>query len=305
MNNQEELALDQLDVRVWNYDKKADTYITSPELRKTLDAIMQTNVHSRWPIKDMGIISIGEPDFREYSPEEKQLCQEVRTILFISALARSGVLERGPNVGHYIATSENFSLFEQNFQPDTKYTATQDGYVVNMWHGGHDITQVQFRAPEYVPKPIVFQQDTNLLAALFTLRKKQKRLYRRIMRATDMMMQAYYNDTKLSEAARILAIASAYEILFDLPESGQRRALRDEFERLFDLPSDPRRTFVTHKDRRGKTHRANKTVKVYWANKFYELRNAIIHGSPVKSDDYVFQGAQRYFDIAVLFLYWV
>jgi hypothetical protein len=115
-------------------------------------------------------------------------------------------------------------------------------------------------------------------------------------------MQSYYNDTKLSPNARILTMAAAYETLFDLPDQDQRKALKEIFERLFVLPDDPLVTFVSHRTGKKRTPiRVRKSVKVYWANVFYELRNDIIHGSVVKPEAFAFRGKQRHFDIAMLF----
>jgi len=42
-------------------------------------------------------------------------------------------------------------------------------------------------------------------------------------------------------------------------------------------------------------------ISVMWVDKFYSLRNKIIHGSQMKNDDYVFRGKQDHFDIALIF----
>jgi hypothetical protein len=301
MDRQDEILVGALGLKIWNYKLKAEDYIPDQSFRNVLDQLMHANVRQLHTIEDMGVISFGDADFHEFSPEEKAICSELRLILFLGTIADSGVLERGPNVGHMMCTSENFTIVEQNFQPDAQFTAVQDGYIVRMLHGGYRVTEVKYQAPEFVPFPMQTRRDNELVVGLLKAKVKQKRLYRRIMRATEMLMQAYYNDSKITDASRILNIASAYEILFDLPESGQRVALRNEFERLFDIQGDPRRTFVAYKDRSGTSHWINKTIKVYWANEFYKLRNNIIHGSTLNNTDFIFKGVQRNFDIAILF----
>ncbi|KPK57048.1 MAG: hypothetical protein AMS21_12000 [Gemmatimonas sp. SG8_38_2] len=56
-------------------------------------------------------------------------------------------------------------------------------------------------------------------------------LFNRILRATDVFIGSYYNSHTISIPARILLQASAFEILLDLPDTGQRRQFKDDVER--------------------------------------------------------------------------
>lgn len=40
---------------------------------------------------------------------------------------------------------------------------------------------------------------------------------------------------------------------------------------------------------------------VMWADKFYTLRNKIIHGKHINASEYTFRGKQDHFDIAIIF----
>lgn len=295
MDRVPEIRLPPLGVTIWNYGIQSREYVTDPKLHDLIDKFMHANIRHKRPITDMGIITIGQCDMRPFDQTEVQLCQEVRLILFLAGIAHSNVLDRGPNAGIYTVTAENFDLVVQNFEPDGQYTAVQDGYVVQKLIGGYKVGEVQFPTPLYTPTPALFGRDSRLIDNLMRLRQTQKRLYRRILRATELLMQSYYNDTKLSPNARILTMAAAYETLFDLPDQDQRRELKEIFERLFVLPDDPLVTFVSHRARKKRTSiRVRKSVKVYWANVFYELRNDIIHGSVVKPEAFAFRGKLRY-----------
>lgn len=301
MLNEPEVNFEPLGVKIWNYGLKAADYIPDPAQREVIDKFMNANIRHKRPVTDMGLVMIGDKfDFRAFTTEEKQLCQEVRLLLFLGSASYSSTMERGPNTGHYVATSENFSLIEQNFEFDGQYTSVRDGYIIEKLIGGYKVGEITFPTPDYTPNPISFRHDVKLISNMLRLRKTQKRMYRRIMRATELLMQSYYNDTKLSQPARILTMAAAYETLFELPETGQRKKLKAEFERMFAHKGDPMVTFISHYEK-GKAVKVRKSVKVYWADRFYQLRNSIIHGSPMKPSDYVFRGVQRHFDIAVLF----
>jgi len=303
MDNHEEIIIfkDALGITIWNYSKKADEYIADTALRTTIDGLMATNVASKGrPITDMGIISVGNTDFRAYSQEEKALCAETALLLFAGSLTRGGVARRAANAGFLMATSENFTVVEQNFEPDGDGIAIQDGYVVRMLIGGYRANEVTFQRPYYTPSSADTTGDGRLIRDLLKMRTKQKRLYRRIYRALEMFRQAYFNDTKLTEESRILSITSAYEILFDLPESRQRERLKQDFQRLFVSPNDRKKRY---KSQRGSGVPVWETdsIKVMWADKFYTLRNKIIHGERLKRTDFVFCGKQRHFEIATLF----
>jgi hypothetical protein len=301
MGRYEEAIFKPLNVRVWNYARKSTQYIPDITARTAVDALMATNVAHGRSINDMGIISVSNFDLREYTPEEKALCKETALLLFVGSLARGGVIGRGANAGHYVSTTENFTVVEQNFVQEGDRIATQDGYVVNIRIGGYKISEVKFGRPDYTPAPLDSNGDGRIIDDLLKMRAKQKRIYRRLMRAIDMFKQAYYNDTKLSQQSRIMLITSAYEILFDLPESGQRARLKENFRQLFVMPTDIKRRYKSERGSGRPSVWEIDSIKVMWADKFYTLRNKIIHGSPLKPADFVFCDKQRHFDIAVLF----
>lgn len=302
MKDTEEIDFPALGVKVWNYSKKADTYITNSDLRTTLDSLMAMNVTHKATVTDMGIITIGEFDCREYSDEEKAICREVQKLLFIGAISYSSVLDRGANTGHYMFTSDNFNLLQQSFELNGERNGIQTGSIVAMSAMGYKINELKFRRPDYVPTPMQFRGNSKVVADLLKMRKYQKRIYNRLMRSIDLLMQAYFNDTNHSMHSRILLLSSAYETLFNLPEGrSQRRVLKERFEEYFVLPNDVKRRYTSRRPGTPSYVWETNSIKVMWADKFYTLRNDIIHGSPLKVTDFDFRDKQRHLDIAVLF----
>jgi hypothetical protein len=296
-----EMDFPDLNIKVWNYSARKDKYVSDANAKIILDALMASNVYHGRPIDDMGIISIGNIDFREFTQNERSLCNEVRILLFAGSLFWGALSDPGPNKGHNVVTSENFDTVWQNFSlEDTGRMSIVSGSIVIKRDMGYRISDLLFNRPEYVPTPTQFKGNDDIIKLLLKLRKRQKRLYRRIMSALEIVMQAYYNDTKVPESARILLMASAYEILFDLPEEHQRRILKEKFKELFVLESDPKRKYKSAR-LKGKFVIEEESIKVMWANQFYELRNLIIHGGKVKNSDYLFLNKQRQLDIAILF----
>ena len=302
-NSEFNFHLDGTDIVVWNLKTKLNDYVADEALRAKITEILA--IHKRdfksRPIEDMGVVSIGDFDLRQLSVQEMRLCEEVRRLLFIGSVAQYSILERGANTGHYIATADNFLLSQKFFELSHERMAITSGFIVAKNDIGYRISEVAIKRPSYVPTPFNIAGDNDMMNTLLRLRKRNKRIYRRIMRAVDAMMSAYYNDEEQqSEQSRVLMLCSAMEILFDLPENKPRLHLKELFKRDFVRPTDKR---ARYKSQRGNGHSEWETesIQVMWADKFYSLRNKIIHGSKLSDDDFVFKGVHRHVDIAILF----
>ena len=296
-----EMDFPDLNIKVWNYGACKDKYISDANTKSILDALMASNVYHGRSIDDMGIISIGNIDFREFTQDERALCNEVRILLFAGALFWGALSDPGPNKGHHMTTSENFDAVWQNFSlEDNGRMGIVSVSIVVKRDMGYRVSDLLFNRPEYVPTPTQFRGNDDIIKLLLRLRKRQKRLYRRIMSALEIVMQAYYNDIKVPESARILLMASAYEMLFDLPEDSQRKILKEKFKELFVLKSDPKRRYKSARPKGGFVIE-EESIKVMWVDQFYSLRNLIIHGGKVKNSNYMFLNKQRQLDISILF----
>lgn len=124
-------------------------------------------------------------------------------------------------------------------------------------------------------------------------------LYDRILRATDLLFESYYNNPNVSLNARVLLQVGALEVLLDLPTEGQRRRLKEVIEAMTALPSDPVVTYP-FEIRPGVTQTETRSIKVKWADRFYTLRNHIIHGDEAPVPEFLFVH-QRHTDIAPMF----
>lgn len=287
-------------VKVWNFDKKASEYVPDEKLREYIKSIIYSNVSHNQPIKDVGILSIGEIDFREFTDEEFQTASEVRLVLFLSFISRHNTIGRKANAGWQMATSENFEFIIQNFQPFTEFISESTGHIINIGIGGYKIGEKKFYAPSFVIKPQIFSLDGLLISWLVKLNKSGgKKLYRRILRATDLIFESYYNNPNVSKNARVLLQIAAFEILLELPMQAQRKDFKDKIELYCNQPSE--KLFTHYYESRGGKVSERRSLKAIWADTYYTLRNHIIHGDIVKPQDFAFKGKQRHIDIAILF----
>lgn len=289
-------------VRVWNSSLLAEQ-IADPALRDRVTAILQGhrgpggNKGQSQPLKDIGVVGIGADDLRAYTPSEMRDIIEFRTVFFLACLS-SNTLRHGPNAGSWAITAENFSLLVQQFSLESPYIAESSGIIINITRMGYKIGEVTFPAPSYVPQPLTFDWDAELVGAMAWLRRRHRRAYRRIVRAAAVFLESYYNTPSLDLAPRVLLQVSAFEILLDLPDKESRKVFKDSVERLCNNPKERR---YRHKfEAWGKLMSDTRTLKGIWADRFYTLRNALIHGDTVHPARYVFRGVQHQLVIAPL-----
>lgn len=176
--------------------------------------------------------------------------------------------------------------------------------VVRVTHLGYKIGETEFLRPPHVLNPMRFRTDDKLLNQLDWLRQRQRALYRRIIRAAAVFLESYYNAPNVDIRARILLQAAAFEILLDLPEGAARQAFKDHVERLTNLAGE-RRFKYSFELPRGRKGKETRSVKGMWADRFFTLRNHIIHGESVRNTEYIFRGKQGHFIIAPLFFVFI
>lgn len=150
-----------------------------------------------------------------------------------------------------------------------------------------------------MPRPLQSQFNGDLLSALRAVKQYDKRLFRRIVGATSVFMESYYNTPSLDLRVRVLLQATAFEVLLDLPDSIPRKAFKDRIEELTGIPGE--RRFSYKYETKGRRVRESRTIRGYWADRFYTLRNHIIHGETVRDSGYIFRGKQDHLLIAPMF----
>ncbi len=113
-------------------------------------------------------------------------------------------------------------------------------------------------------------------------------------------MSGYFNSHELSDESRILQQSRAFEILLQLPEQGQRKVFKEKV-RLYCFPREKKFQIEVRylSERIGGRREAEKSIMaVMWADRFYVLRNHIIHGDVVRPGSFLFK-RQRHGDIAL------
>lgn len=164
---------------------------------------------------------------------------------------------------------------------------------------GYKIGEILFHMPAYVPEPIGFDLDEELIFELQKLAHKNTTTYLRILRATDLISESLFNDPFISINARILLQVCSFEVLLKLPIKKQRQHFKEKIKKLIVRKNEKEITYYS--ERSNKKAKEKASLKVIWADKLYTLRNHIIHGSKVKEKEFYFRNKQHFIDISHLF----
>ncbi len=296
MKNTEKIQFDG--ITVWNFSLLKSQCIKDEGLRDYISQLLATNRLHNEPIENIGIVAVGNSfNFRHHSPTEARRVSDLRKVLFLCSVAGSNI-RHGHNAGHSMVTTENFTLVYQNFAIDSPYTADSSGSIVSTLAGGHKISEIRYGVPMHV-LPHNSTIDQELLNSMKKVKRKRNTVYRTILHATEAFMNGYLNSDDVSYESRILEQVRAFEILFSLPEREQRKELKSRI----DYYCRPRKSRAF----RYKSERAN-GKKVWemgsrqkmWADRFYVLRNHIIHGDTIRNAEYLFYD-QRHHDLGLWF----
>ncbi|MEW6715315.1 MAG: hypothetical protein AB1306_09540 [Nitrospirota bacterium] len=286
-------SIDFAEMNVASFNFISSDRIHDEKLRKHVIKLLATHRRNGTPINGIGIISFRKSElFRPLTEQERQKVDDFRKVLFLTSVAKSNI-NIGPNMGRFMVTSDNFAALYQNFAVGYNNTAWSSGKIIRMSDSGYKIGKIIFEMPRYIPIT-PFQYDQGFLKTLSQLNRKKPRKFRLIMRATDSMMNGYSNSDDISFESRILEQARAFEILLELPDSGQRKVFKDKIEKYCE-PKVERKIRFKYENRGKHIYEVPpRTRHVMWADRFYTLRNHIIHGNKITAKEFFFAGQPHY-----------
>lgn len=292
--------------KIWNFSKCKDKFIKDKNLEDKITKIFDCyKCYNRSIINEIGIFSIGDVDFRVMSDGEMALVKEARYLLFLSFLSKNNTITYNCNSGHQMATSDNFDVIYQNFTLENDSVAERAGEIISYNKGGYKLDEVSYQRPSFVPTPMRFDIDDELFSHLIDLRGKRPLVYRRILNATEIFFESYYNSHYVSRNARVLLQAAAFEIILQLPMDAPGKEFRKKIGQISNHAEDKRKKYTirfwSKRIQNFQTVDEQLTMKEIWAYNFFSLRNRIIHGEIVKPIDFLFKKDQRHYDIALLF----
>jgi len=286
-------------ITIWNFSILKSQRITDEKIREHVSQLLEANQRNGKPIGDIGVIAIRKKE--DYTPLEKverKKIDDLRKVLFLCSVAKSNIY-LGQNAAYRMVTSDNFTVVYQNFKIGDPDTAYESGRIVSTRSGGHRIGEIRYEVPRHVLHRI-FTFDEKLLNAMKKLKRKDSNTYHKILRATDAMMNGYTNSDDVSNESRILEQSRAFEILFDLPEKSQREKFKENVSKYCQVDKERKRRYKSERGR-GKKEWEKNTRQVMWADRFYTLRNHIIHGERLRITAFLFYGQPHHSQLGLWF----
>lgn len=287
--------------KIWNFDLKQKEYLSDANLLQMVNKILANHKTSYGKVRGIGLGLVGDNDFRKLSEFDFIKINDARLILFISFLSEVNTITRNMNTGHSMVSSENFEMINFSIVLESEYMTEYTGFVVPSWHGGIKINENIKTRERHILTPSHFRFDKELFNSLIELRTKKPKIFRRIISAVGVFYESYYNASQISHTARILLQASAFETLFKTKEGKGRKELKDNIKKYANYKEDK----IIEYKAEGKNPSEIKiefgTIKEKWADRFFTLRNHIMHGLIPKPREYLFGKWQRHFDVALYF----
>jgi len=185
-------------------------------------------------------------------------------------------------------SAEQFQLVHQNFQPGSDYIAIESGNVLN---GGVPLDTVRFTRPWHVGVWHV-QPDKHVLAAVDRLLDPgvDAATRARFARCFEWFRLAHAGADDVSPFSRVVMMATAFEVLLQVPQNGKTRFFAEEIDKRLCRPEHQK---VAVKMGQGTEDTVELAKMGIWARNFYRLRSAIVHGDDVASERLRFSSPVR------------
>jgi hypothetical protein len=280
-----------LGVTLWNA-KEIIERIDDLRLKDKIGSLIKQNRTQGNPIRDIAVFDFsGNNTFLPTTNSEKNKTSEIRILLFLACMAKNNIHE-GPNVGHLMQTSDNYKVVYQNFKLNSPHTGYIAGVIVRLNDFGYKIDDLTYEKPHCVLTND-FSYDEQFLNILERLRRKNRKCYRLILRSAESVMNAYTNSDDISVESRILEFSRAFEILLGLPERNQRKIFKEKIKNYCESSREKKWRYSSERPG-GTKDFEHGSQQVIWADRFYTLRNHIIHGEKITKNRLYYHGQEHH-----------
>ncbi|HLN01376.1 MAG TPA: hypothetical protein VK335_18955 [Bryobacteraceae bacterium] len=178
-----------------------------------------------------------------------------------------------------IASSDNFLAFSWPIDFERADLSIAFGSYFRCYYEG-TAEELSVVTPQYVPMPTESPCERSLLRDLARLAASTDVECLRLFRSFDWIRLAFGNSTGFPFESRIVALATAFEILLDLPERGKGSSLSQRVNQL--VPGN--RMPLSQKVLRPKKQPVEDNELGWWCRNFYDLRSKIVHGDQLQGD---------------------
>ncbi|RJQ38643.1 hypothetical protein C4559_00870 [Candidatus Microgenomates bacterium] len=270
----------------WKYNS---TSIKNTDIKSYVDKYVKCYIDKHLkPVKTIAIASYKDKNYLEpLSDEEYQSLNFARDILcFLCISEQSKIALTNNNFSMGPPSADIFDMVFQNFIPGTEDISVKSGSKTS---GGWTLDEIHFQEPWSTGG---FFKNINryVLTAINKLLTSQQHedFKNRLLRSTEWFRLAHLENGAISPFFRIVMMATAFEIIFDIPNIHDKKGfLADKIDQTLAQQGHTQvaRTY-------GKNNKESKTRSViaWWVWDFYKLRNSIVHGDNISLSDLIYSG---------------
>ncbi|OQY66056.1 hypothetical protein B6D29_03230 [Microgenomates bacterium UTCPR1] len=271
------------DAIFWKYNS---TSIKDTNIKSYVDKYARCYIDKHLkPVKTIVIASYKDKNYFEpLSDEEYQSLNFARDILcFLCISEQSKIALANNNYSMGPPSADIFDMVFQNFVPGTEDIAVKSGSVTS---GGWTLNEIHFQEPWSTSgffKGIhryVYIAINKLLVS-----RQHEDFKNRLLRSTEWFRLAHLENGAISPFFRIVMMATAFEIIFDVPNiPDKKRFLADKIDQTLAQQGHTQvaRTYGNNKESK------TRSATAWWMWDFYKLRNSIVHGDNIPLSNLVY-----------------
>lgn len=296
-------------IHFFNFTRFGEQFIPDAEMRGRIDeycSLYMDSNHRRLNNLTIAVIDENYKFDNLTDEQETDLYRYSIALLFCSVIK---------NIEQCVCVSEQFNLVLQPFivQGMTRndFITFQTGSLLRTLNTQTLIT-ARFVKPSFVPNNTSpYRFDMFLMSAMARMIDSHNPIDVGYFRVLDWVRYAYLNADEYSTESRLVMLATAFEIFFDLPDRRKADRFASRLEELLEVDKmdiydeeyhlvQTGLPQVTKPNARG----IDKTNTMYgwWARDFYDLRSKIVHGSVISNQDIRNHKDEQHFFIALKIL---
>jgi hypothetical protein len=268
---------------LWNWWRHREKRVPDQSIRSHLDKYFALYRRTDGGVEQrIAIISPGDVDtFREKTEFSGREISRFANVVMASHLFELPVEK---NDGRAICTSDNFAVLCQEFNPratDPHLSFSFGSYVRPIVAGSWD--RLLFTTPLSITDLGPCQPELTILSHLATLCREMGGTVNRLFRSLEWLRLGFANYEGLEPSARIIAMATAFEVLLGFPEQDKTRHFAGTVNRYIPPNRLPTTTLLWGQ---GRVSGVTENTVGWWCREFYNFRNRIVRGEEISETDF-------------------
>jgi hypothetical protein len=255
--------------------------VVQAQLRKHFHSFVD---HERKTVRSIMICSYEREDYRSITEEEERKIRSATDALVMATICPTVVVAvENDNRSMAPPSSDRYDLLLVNLIPGDDYISVRAG---SLTIGAYRIGELTFPQPFHLGGSFGYPSETilNGLGAAIAL-SAQRDDHKRLLRSLEWFRHAHTETHQVSNVSKVVMMATAFEILLDVPDRGVKKQFIAEYldqNCSFDATIREVRTLPIGG---GKTEDHSYSRMAWWAWDFYNLRNTIVHGDEITPDE--------------------